>query len=144
MTADILRSEEPCAIALMLMPAVRGEAQRPSLLYAGTRTKSAKERKQKADEATPWLEHREAVTDGRMKLIHDVSTDVWTLFDLEADPGELTDVSGKPKQAERLADLRKQLEALRTNLPRSGQESSALTEEERRTMAALGYVDTDE
>ena len=127
-----------------LMPAVRGEPQRASLLYASTRTKNAKEHKRKADAETPWLEHREAVSDGRWKLVHDVGSSSWALFDLETDPGELTNLSGKREHAERLAALRTRLEALQENLPRSGQESRGLSDEERRTMAGLGYVDPDQ
>ena len=81
-----------------LMPAVRGEPQRPSTLYAGTLTKSAKETVAKADDlGVEWLEHREALFDGRWKLIEDLGAATLQLYDVELDPAEARGPGSRPR-----------------------------------------------
>jgi len=49
----------------------------------------------------------------RYKLIYYPATDEWELFDLEQDPKELNSVYGDPAYQETVAELKKQLQALR-------------------------------
>ena len=50
---------------------------------------------------------------GRFKLIHFYQFDEWEMFDLQADPDELTNQYGNPAHQDTIQDLKKQLEALR-------------------------------
>ena len=49
------------------------------------------------------------IRDSQWKLIHYPAIDRWQLFDLIADPHELTDLSDDPTQAEVLKRLRETL-----------------------------------
>ena len=84
----------------------RGEDDGPSrVLFAQTQTRNAKER----DELIPeeehgpdnWLEYREAVVAGDLKLIHDVELGAFELFDLADDPDETNDLADDPEYADR-------------------------------------------
>lgn len=56
------------------------------------------------------------VTNGRLKLIHYYKLDEWELFDLEADPQELRSVYNQPAYAEQQAEMKAELNRLRTEL----------------------------
>lgn len=84
---------------------------------------------------------------GRYKLVQH-STDGWFLYDLEADPGETTDLAGDDPAT--LARLQRELEDWRVKLglpeldapvdaPR--EMPATLTEAERAALEALGYLD---
>jgi arylsulfatase A-like enzyme len=53
----------------------------------------------------------------RWKLIHFwEQPEEWELYDLKADPDEMTNLASRPEQAQTLAQLRARLEALRREL----------------------------
>ena len=54
------------------------------------------------------IEPRRAVADDRYKLVTELGTDSWRLFDLKRDPAERRDVRGEA--GERFAELRRALE----------------------------------
>jgi arylsulfatase A-like enzyme len=102
-------------------------AQGRSLLEGGPRTLLA--------EAHPPEAPRDlyALSDGRFKLIHDPGRDLFELYDLEQDPGELTNIFGSgerfPAWQERLHRAARE-EVL---------ESAPLGVETQRRLDALGY-----
>jgi Sulfatase len=81
-----------------------------------------------------------SVSDGRLKLVHDLGTGRFALYDLAADPGETRDVL-----AERRRDFRRLRDVLGGWLARTeGQaagESVRRAEEADRRLRALGYLD---
>ena len=61
----------------------------------------------------------EGVFDGQFKLIRFFGPDVpngeeWELFDLKADPKEMKSIYGDPAQTKKIAELKKELQRLRT------------------------------
>ena len=84
---------------------------------------------------------RLVLTDGKVKLLRDHTADRWTLFDLESDPGETEDVAGDPAWAQRLTELRERMGIYRAELPSAGGGPAELTDEERRLLEGMGYVD---
>ncbi len=76
------------------------------------------------------------VRDGRFKLIRSLE-DPDLLYDLEADPRELTDLSGAPEHEETVRRLRAQLDA-RVDLVAVGRRVLASQRERQRVSAALG------
>jgi arylsulfatase A-like enzyme len=77
-----------------------------------------------------------SVADDRYKLVTELGTDNWQLFDLRGDPGERRDVKGEAKEA--FARLRKALQEqlARTEKP-DGARSAAEVDARLR---ALGYL----
>ena len=51
----------------------------------------------------------------RYKLMHLYQFDQWEFYDLESDPDELTNLYGKPEHAETIANVKQQLDDLRTH-----------------------------
>ena len=130
-----------------LMPAVRGEGLPDSPLYAETRTRNAKERNERVNrEATPdrFLEHREVLTDGSDKLIVDRETGEEFFYDLERDPGELTNEIENPYYLQRINRLRGALTQLRGSLERSASGESMSSEDLEAFLEAIGYGGDDE
>jgi arylsulfatase A-like enzyme len=82
-----------------------------------------------------------AIRRGRWKLIHDRRRDLWELYDLVDDPGELRDVSAElPEEAEALrAELTRWAVTVRSDRPPPPQPRSDDTIVEN--LRALGYVD---
>ena len=77
-----------------------------------------------------------SVTDGRMKLVHDLKGGTWQLFDLARDPGERTDV--KAQQRPDFARLRQALLAWLATYEGKGGLQRAQEAEQR--LRALGYL----
>lgn len=82
-----------------------------------------------------------AIVAGPLKLIHDLAGGGWQLYDLAADPAEISDLAGSGHPAER--DLRRRL--LAWERARSGPAGAAAdllvpTDEERERLRALGYL----
>lgn len=109
-------------------------------LFAQTQTRSRKEAGgPSAPDADGWFERREAVSDGRYKLIADRNTDRRALFDLERDPLERRDVSEAPELAEDLARLAHALAGFRA-LPPIGTPIEDLPPEQRQLLSDTGYA----
>ncbi len=123
-----------------LLGLVEGRADdHPVYLYAQTRTRSPKEAGPSQPDADGWFEHREAVSDGRYKLLVEPATGRKALFDLERDPGERRDFSGEPDAAEALARLEGALAGFRA-LPAAGKSIEELSPEDQAALDALGYT----
>ncbi len=94
-------------------------------------------------EAAPWKlwvgsdTHLVSVSDGRLKLIHDLASGRSQLFDLESDPAETNDLAAD--RPERVAELKSEIVAY---LERRGPESGAaeLAPEQIEALRSLGYV----
>lgn len=90
---------------------------------------------------------RYVVRSSDFSLILDIETGVLELFDLAADPGELTDVSSsrEPEVAKLRRALQQELKAyarLSGELARADRiDGGLLTEEERDKLRSIGYVD---
>jgi len=82
-----------------------------------------------------------AVFDGPWKLVHDLTTDELSLYDLDADPGEKVDVSADhPARVEALAEaLRAFHEGRGPALP-----DVELSADEEAMLEALGYLEDDD
>jgi len=77
-----------------------------------------------------------SVADDRYKLVAELGTDNWQLFDLRRDPGERRDVKGEAKEA--FARLRK---VLREQLARTEKpEVTRFASEADARLRALGYL----
>ncbi|MEO0650727.1 MAG: sulfatase [Planctomycetota bacterium] len=117
-----------------------GRDTAPALLLAETRTKTAKASSARTEEG--WLEHRQAVTDGRHKLIWDLNTNQGAFFDLVADPGERTNLlAGEGDAPDEAIALYRELERLRQLLPLAPVVSNAMSCEQYWQMVDLGYID---
>ena len=81
-----------------------------------------------------------SVADGRLKLVHDLGTGSFALYDLAADPGETRDVL-----AERRRDVPRLRDALIAWLARteSGPAAGSVrrAEEADRRLRSVGYLD---
>ena len=125
-----------------LVPVLAGRDAGAYPIYAQTQTRSAKERDERRREG-PWLEEREAISDGRDKLIHDVELDRWSFYDLERDPGETHNLIDEPLLKRRIDRLRVALAEFH-NLPRAGVTIIDRDAEDQQTMEHLGYVGGDD
>lgn len=119
----------------------------PVVVFAQTQSKEAKERSAiAADLGLDWVEERLMVSDGRYKLIRDVTaggTD--QLFDLESDEGERNDLSEDPfaeGHRRRLSEILSKLQARFRRL--EAIDTSELSEEELAQLQYLGYFESDE
>lgn len=123
-----------------------GTDRAPVTLLAQTQTRTAKERKA-AVQAPDWLEFRQAVTDGRHKLLVDLDTGGVQLFDLEADPRERRDLLAGGELPPEGARLRDELARLRRELPVAAIVPASMSAEEeaaeREKLRLLGYIDED-
>ena len=125
-----------------LVPLVEGnDPGRETWHFAQTQTHSAKETDRRDREG--WLEERLSLTDGRVKLIRDRTADTWALFDLKVDPGETRDLSGDPAWRERLGELQALVDYWRQSVPQRAAERAELSEDTRRMLERMGYVETD-
>lgn len=115
-------------------------------LFAQTQTRAAKESDLRLpkDQQGRWLEHRQAIFDGRFKLIRQLEPERIELYDLERDPGELRDLSADPAGAAELKRLLGRLLDLERSLPSRGSGRRQQSEEELRVLFALGYISEDE
>lgn len=52
----------------------------------------------------------------RYKLIHFYNIDEWEFYDLEKDPSEMTNIYSEPQYAEKIAELKKEISRLQTEL----------------------------
>jgi arylsulfatase A-like enzyme len=77
-----------------------------------------------------------SVADGRYKLIADLGSGSWRLFDLRADPGELRDVAARAPEP--LARLRRALRGWVSEV--EGEKGLLESEEAQRRLRALGYL----
>jgi len=114
---------------------------RPVYLYAQTQTLHKKEAGgPEVPDADGWFERREAVSDGRFKLLVEEATGKRALFDLERDPAERRDASEEPAAAEALARLEQALAGFRA-LPPAGKPVRELSAEDQALLTGLGYTD---
>ncbi len=123
-----------------LVDAIEGSEEGEVYLFAQTQAKAPKEIGGEA-KASPdgWVEHRQAVSDGRRKLVVDLATGRTSLYDLERDPGEERDVARDPAYADDRRRLTERFQAFRA-LPKAGQNLDELTPEERKLLEDLGYL----
>ena len=86
--------------------------------------------------------YKTAVRSGRHKLIHDLLTEQWELYDLEADPEELVDLAGGGHPAEeRLSRALRDWELARDEaLSDRGETPREISPEERERLRSLGYL----
>lgn len=86
--------------------------------------------------------HKTSLVRGKLKVIHDLPTDSWQVFDLEHDPLEQNDLVGE-KRKDGLALIRalEDWEAVRTATAGRQVEQWQPSEEDRERMRALGYVE---
>jgi len=121
------------SLAPLLRGDAEGELDRPIYLYR---------RQYAGGEVAEGIHARGekyGVRVGRWKLIHGPEEGTLELFDLEADPGEKQNLADR--QPERAAELGAMLEEwLRANR-RGAQEPVSLSEEDRRRLEALGYIE---
>jgi arylsulfatase A-like enzyme len=90
---------------------------------------------------TVWDRPRYALRDDRFKYLYDTRSGEESLFDLQADPGEVKDVlAADPLRA---AYFRQALHQWISRMGRGagGAEEGALTPEQRENLCALGYID---
>jgi arylsulfatase A-like enzyme len=125
--------------SLLVEPAPGGEF----LAFAQTRGLSAKESNARAPEGG-WVEWREAVTDGRLRLVLDRDDDTWSAFDLAADPEERTDLLANGAWPRAAEELRALAERRRAALPKVEPGRGATTPAERELLENLGYLDREE
>jgi arylsulfatase A-like enzyme len=111
--------------------------------FAQTRSLSAKESAARAPHGG-WIEHRESVTDGTLRLVHDLDQDRWSLFDLVRDPGETRDLLGAGTWSPEARALRATKERLRAARPRVDPSQGSTTPEERALLQRMGYLEGDE
>jgi arylsulfatase A-like enzyme len=127
-----------------LLGVLDGTDRAPVTLLAQTQTKTAKESARRVDPdggGPEWIEFRQAVVGGHHKLIVDLETGTERLFDLRADPRELTDRSGAPEAAAELDRLRTELRRYRTSLPVAEVRQVAEAEAQNRLLEAMGYLE---
>jgi len=120
-----------------LLPLVRGESLPEALLFAQTQTRHAKEVLEHSDE--PQLEFRQALISGYHKLIHDRSTDTYTLYDLERDPGETRNLASDPDSARLFERLLAELKAVRESYPLR-EAFGTSTPEDQALLDSIGYT----
>ncbi|MCZ6596269.1 MAG: DUF4976 domain-containing protein, partial [Planctomycetota bacterium] len=127
-----------------LLDVVEGRDQRDVFLFAQTQTRHGKETPVSVPTGQDgWVEHRQAVFDGRFRLIHDLGTDRTELFDVQADPREMRNLAAEEEYAPELRRLQKQLEAFR-RLPAAGESAEDLSPEDIDALRATGYIGADE
>lgn len=129
-----------------LVGVLDGTDRAPVTLLAQTQTKSAKESSRKVDPAgngPAWLEFRQAVTDGRHKVILDYDTGDVAGFDLELDPGEREDRSALEPVDPRLGELLEELQRYRRELPTAPVEVVEQDAAMERLLQAMGYIEKD-
>ncbi|QDU68010.1 Arylsulfatase [Planctomycetes bacterium Pla86] len=144
---DVSGLDAPAALqGRSLVGVLDGSDRQPVTLLAQTQTKSAKEsfRSVVKDEAGPdWLEFRQAVTDGRHKLILDYDTGTLELYDLSSDPGEVHNlVVDNSLDGPGLA-LRDELQRYRSELPAAPVHVVDPDIASQALLDALGYVEKD-
>jgi arylsulfatase A-like enzyme len=113
------------------------------LAFAQTRALSAKESDARAPDGG-WVEWREAVTDGRTRLVFERDTNTWSAFDLAADPGERENLLAAGDWPQALLDLRARADARRAQLPVVEPGRGTTTPQERELLEKLGYLDREE
>ena len=86
------------------------------------------------------MSRMQAVSNGRTKTIHDLSTGVFESYDLNQDPGELVPGTTSFEDKAALTELADALDALGRSLPRAGLPGTALDDGARAHLEALGYV----
>ena len=114
------------------------EAPRPPAFSEGTKPHDAK------TESLAWTNARKcrAVRDGKWKLIERPLHGTLELYDLEADPGETTNLFEREKDAPWLAELRQRLGDWGSAVPsRTGAHDTSA--ETLRELEALGYVESE-
>ena len=127
-----------------LLDVVEGRGQRDVFLFAQTQTRHGKETPVSVPTGQDgWVEHRQAVFDGRFRLIHDLGTDRTELFDVQVDPREMRNLAAEEEYAPELRRLQKQLEAFR-RLPAAGENAEDLSPEDIDGLRATGYIGADE
>jgi arylsulfatase A-like enzyme len=111
-----------------------GKSLRPLIEGAGEAAKPG-EARQFAMQGT-----LRSAADGHFKLIHDLAAGTFTLYDLQADPGEKTDTLVRHRRA--FFALRKGLTAwLERTEPQSAGESIRQATEAEKKLRALGYLE---
>jgi arylsulfatase A-like enzyme len=120
-----------------LVPVLRGDAEgepeRPIFLYR---------RKYAGGEVAEGIHARgekHGVRVGRWKLIHGPEEGTLELFDLESDPEERQNLAAR--EPERAAELGAMLDEWLLANQRGAQEPVTLSEEDRRRLEALGYIE---
>ena len=81
-----------------------------------------------------------SAADERFKLIHNLETGTWQLFDLRSDPAELTNVLGGPGRDAYRRDYHRLRTALEGWMEATGGRDAAATREAGERLRALGYL----
>ncbi len=129
-----------------LLPVLAGRDKETLPLFAQTQTRAAKESDARLpkDQQGAWLEHRQAILDGRFKLIRQIEPERLELYDLSADPGEQRDLSTDPAGAAEAERLLGRLLDLERSLPSRGLGRRQQSADELRMLNALGYISSEE
>jgi arylsulfatase A-like enzyme len=128
-----------------LLRHLKRSAQADLPLFAQTQTRAAKESGARLErDQGGWLEHRQALFDGRYKLIKHLDQSRLELYDLKQDPAEqrdlLTHQPGDPETQQLRQRLEGELLRLERELKSSGGGSRSQSLEELELLLRLGYI----
>jgi arylsulfatase A-like enzyme len=130
------RAPEADVPGISLAPALLGESELPREreLYAEV---SFAARPEDPDFIAEKTAFKVALQTPRWKLIHDLLTDRWELYDRRADPEELNPLEGRPEEAA----LRRRLTDWERARPGAADRAAvAPSDDERARLRALGYL----
>jgi arylsulfatase A-like enzyme len=131
-----------------LVPWIEGRAAGgPRYLFGQTQSRNAKESSRRVPPGEHgWLEYRQVLTDGRHKLIHDLEFNRFEFYDLEADPGERSNLwaDGAHDPPEAARELARQLHAHRETLPVAGQLEREMSAEQKALLRSMGYLSAED
>lgn len=130
-----------------LVGVLDGTDTAPVTLLAQTQNKTAKGSDRSADPSgngPEWVEYRQAVTDGRHKLIVDYDSGSFEFYDLEQDPGERQNLATGGELGSAGQALRDALQAYRSELPTAVVKMVDQDQAQTKLLEAMGYIEAGE